>query len=173
MEYESVSSRLDPTAPLSDQVNDVPGGVILVLFGVNAANEVIQNRVAWGYARNYCDEVPLSPGAEVGWITLESFDPPYSAFCDGVTDAPTVSPDPVVTTTEATIVETTIIKPDDGDWGGSGGSKANKSPTTEVIKSKSSKALFSKGSKSAVDAKAQKAKTGTCYDYLMYDPSLI
>ena len=175
LEYESVSARLDPTIPLSDQVNDVPGGVILVLFGVNAANEVIQNRVAWGYARNYCDEVPLSPGAggRIGWVTLESFDPPYSAFCDGVTDAPTVTPDePVITTsqtttTEATVVEDTTTKPDDGYWGGSE-SKATKSPTTEVVKSKSksSKALFSKGSKSStVDAKAQKEATdsGTCY----------
>ena len=173
LEYESVSARLDPTVPLSDQVNDVPGGVILVLFGVNAANEVIQNRVAWGYARNYCDEVPLSPGAEVGWVTIHHIDPPYSAFCDGVTDAPTVTPDePVITTsqtttTEATVVEDTTTKPDDGYWGGSE-SKATKSPTTEVVKSKSksSKALFSKGTKSStVDAKAQKEATdsGTCY----------
>ena len=172
LEYESVSARLDPTVPLSDQVNDVPGGVILVLFGVNAANEVIQNRVAWGYARNYCDEVPLSPGAEVGWVTIHHIDPPYSAFCDGVTDAPTVTPDePVITTsqtttTEATVVEDTTTKPDDGYWGGSE-SKATKSPTTEVVKSKSksSKALFSKGTKSStVDAKAQKEATdsGTC-----------
>ena len=30
LEYESISARLDPTVPLSDQVNDVPGQVILV-----------------------------------------------------------------------------------------------------------------------------------------------
>jgi len=46
LEYTSISSTLDPFMPIGDQLDKVPGGVILVLFGENAAGEVIQNRVA-------------------------------------------------------------------------------------------------------------------------------
>ena len=48
LEYTSISSTLDVNVPIGDQLDKVPGGVILVLFGENAAGEVIQNRVAWG-----------------------------------------------------------------------------------------------------------------------------
>ena len=111
LEYESVSARLDPTVPLSDQIENVPGGVILILFGVNAANEVIQNTVAWIYTLNYCDEVPLSPGAEVGWVTLESFDPPYSEFCDAATDPPTLTPSksPTLTPSKSPTVSSYLL----------------------------------------------------------------
>ena len=149
--YESISAQLDPSKPLSKQEDDVPGGVILVLFGLNAANEVIQNRVAWGYTRNYCDGVPLNDDDAIGWVTLDSYDPPYSAFCEGVTDAPTPAPqEMIVTTSEATPVppKPTPPKPDDD-----GGSKATKSPATKAEK------LFTKSSKTS-DTKAQKDGTG-------------
>ena len=82
--YESVSSKLDIHLPLDKQsVNHMPGGVILVLFGLNAANEVIQNRIAWRYTQNYCSDMPfLSDG--IGWVALDSYQPPYSKFCEGV-----------------------------------------------------------------------------------------
>ena len=84
--YESVSSKLDIHLPLDKQsVNHMPGGVILVLFGLNAANEVIQNRIAWRYTQNYCNDMPfLSDG--IGWVALDSYQPPYSKFCEGVAD---------------------------------------------------------------------------------------
>jgi len=83
--YESISTQLNPSIPLSEQEDGVPGGVFMVLFGINAAGVVIQNTVAWGYTRNYCDGVPLNDDDAIGWITLDSYVPPYSAFCEGVT----------------------------------------------------------------------------------------
>ena len=57
--YPSISAQLDVNMPIGDQLDRVPGGVILVLFGENAAGEVIQNRVAWGYVGNYCEDDEL------------------------------------------------------------------------------------------------------------------
>jgi len=98
LEYTSISSSLDPGMSMSigDQLDKVPGGVILVLFGENAAGEVIQNRVAWGYVNNYCeDDELLAVGSGIGWLSLSGFGSPSSDFCPAV---PATPPTPPATT---------------------------------------------------------------------------
>mmetsp|Transcript_12116 Transcript_12116/g.26122 ORF Transcript_12116/g.26122 Transcript_12116/m.26122 type:complete len:443 (+) Transcript_12116:528-1856(+) len=120
LSYTSISSSLDVTQSLTDQENLVPGGVMMVLFGINSASEVIQNTIAWAYNLDNCDVEPLEEGDGVGWATVGGGnEPPHAAFCDGVTDVPTASPvttspvttsptdPPVVGSTMATIATTT------------------------------------------------------------------
>jgi hypothetical protein len=57
----------------------VPGGVMLVLFGINSVGVTVQNTVAWGYKTNCDGEILLSGGS--GWITIEDIQPPMSQFC--------------------------------------------------------------------------------------------
>ncbi|KAL7528619.1 hypothetical protein ACHAXR_002536, partial [Thalassiosira sp. AJA248-18] len=135
LDFTSITAKLDPSVPLSDQMDMVPGGVLIISFGINADGAIVQNTVAWGYQSDYCDGVSISEGAGVGWVMLDGYTPPQGAFCDGVTDAPTVSP----TTT------------------------ASKAPTVAGdIASKSSKSqgVFAKAAKKqkeeTVDAKAEK-----------------
>ena len=153
LEYTSISSTLDVDVPIGDQLDKVPGGVILVLFGENAAGEVIQNRVAWGYKRNYCNEEPVAAGMSIGWQSLDGYTPAFPEFCDAVTASPT--PAPVASETRPPVVIPTPPSPPSPTPGGHTG---NTTHSAKSIKTKSSKALFSKGSKSdGSDAKAQKA----------------
>ena len=93
LEYTSISSALDPSMPIGDQLDKVPGGVFLVLFGTNAAGVVVQNSVTWGYVNNYCeDDELLAIGSDIGWISLSGFGSPYVEFCDAVTAPPSRSP---------------------------------------------------------------------------------
>eukprot|EP00580_Thalassiosira_gravida_P003897 CAMPEP_0201601666 /NCGR_PEP_ID=MMETSP0492-20130828/2588_1 /ASSEMBLY_ACC=CAM_ASM_000837 /TAXON_ID=420259 /ORGANISM="Thalassiosira gravida, Strain GMp14c1" /LENGTH=289 /DNA_ID=CAMNT_0048064969 /DNA_START=249 /DNA_END=1114 /DNA_ORIENTATION=- len=69
LSYTSISASLDVARPLTDQVDSVPGGVMMVLFGINGDGEVIQNTVAWAYNLDNCEEVPLEEGDGVGWVT--------------------------------------------------------------------------------------------------------
>jgi len=148
LEYTSISSTLDVNMPIDDQLDKVPGGVILVLFGENVAGEVIQNRVAWGYKRNYCNEEPVAAGMSIGWQSLDGYTPAFPEFCDAVTASPT--PAPVASETRPPVVIPTPPTP--------GGHTGTTTHSAKSIKTKSSKALFSKGSKSdGSDAKAQKA----------------
>jgi len=101
LEYTSISSTLDVNMPIDGQLDKVPGGVILALFGENAAGEIIQNRVAWGYKRNYCEDEPLTVGFQIGWQSLDGYTSAYPEFCNAVTASPTEAP-PM--TTEATEV---------------------------------------------------------------------
>jgi hypothetical protein len=162
LSYTSISSSLDVTQSLTDQENLVPGGVMMVLFGINSASEVIQNTIAWAYNLDNCDVEPLEEGDGVGWATVGGGnEPPHAAFCDGVTDVPTASPvtasptDPpvvrstmatIATTTEAAITTSQVVT-----------SEATESPATTthattvvVVAGKSSKGTKStKGSKSS------------------------
>ena len=90
--FRSISSTLDPTKPLRDQMDLVPGGVMLVMFGYNADNQVVQNTVAWAYDLTQCSEMTMDTTSSIGWIGLEDYTPPRSVFCPGVTDQPTLSP---------------------------------------------------------------------------------
>lgn len=46
--YASISNQLDYTVPLEDQMEYVPGGVVVVLFGNDEEGNVVQNTVVSG-----------------------------------------------------------------------------------------------------------------------------
>ena len=92
LQFTSISSKFDEDKPLSEQMDLVPGGVMMVMFGLNAANEVVQNTVAWGYDTGYCNGEPLAVGDSVGWVTYDGMSPPDERFCPGI--HPTVKPTP-------------------------------------------------------------------------------
>ena len=98
--YPSISSTLDLDLPLVDQAEMVPGGVMLVLFGLNRENIMVQNTAVWGYKLDNCQGPAVNDGDSIGWTTLSDYIPPRAAFCEGVTDVPTntpsVSPTPAV-----------------------------------------------------------------------------
>ena len=73
--YTSISSNLDPAIPLVlvDQMDIVPSGVMLVLFGVNAEGNIIQNTIAWGYINDYCEGEILDQGNNIGWVVLVEY----------------------------------------------------------------------------------------------------
>ena len=81
LQFTSISSNFDEEKPLSEQMDLVPGGVMMVMFGLNAANEVVQNTVAWGYDIGYCNGEPLTNGDSIGWITFDGMSPPDDRFC--------------------------------------------------------------------------------------------
>jgi len=54
---------------------------MLLLFGVNGDNILVQNTVAWGYTIRECGGVPLNAKEDaLGWIRLEDYTPPSAAF---------------------------------------------------------------------------------------------
>lgn len=72
--YTSISMQLDHTLPLKDQMEYVPGGVVIVLFGNDEEGNAVQNTVAWDYGgKGYCDSEPLSDGDAIGWIKIVSY----------------------------------------------------------------------------------------------------
>jgi hypothetical protein len=70
--FDSVASNLNPNEPLADQLNYVPGGVLLVLRARSDGSTVIvTNRPTWTYT-NSCESLPLSVGDAIDWVTLVS-----------------------------------------------------------------------------------------------------
>ena len=61
----------------------VPGGLMLILFGVNEDNAVVQNTVALRRNNDHRDdaEQPLAEGDIIGWVTLQYCTPLRAAFC--------------------------------------------------------------------------------------------
>lgn len=96
--FTSLTSTLDTDKPLSEQLDLLPGGVMLLMFGINADNVLVQNTAAWGYKLDYCDGESLRTGDAIGWMSLASDTPPWAAFCPGVTDMPTANPSTTPTT---------------------------------------------------------------------------
>ena len=73
MSFTSISNKLDPNMPLEDQLEYVPGGVVVVLFGTNEEGVVVQNTVAWGYVgEGNCESEPLEVNDSIGWIVIVS-----------------------------------------------------------------------------------------------------
>ena len=71
--YASVSNHLDPKQPLEKQMEYVPGGVVVVLFGNDEDGNVVQNTVAWNYGgAEYCESEPVAVGDTLGWIVIVS-----------------------------------------------------------------------------------------------------
>jgi len=92
--YDSVSKKLDYTVPLEDQMDLVPGGVVIVLFGTDEEGNTVQNTVAWDYSGT-CEGEPLKEGDTIGWIVLNDYATAKAAFCP-VVEAPPPTPQPTV-----------------------------------------------------------------------------
>ena len=87
VEFTSISAKLDPDEPLSEQLNKVPGGAQLTLRG-RAVNDdtgletIVSVRLTWSYT-NACDEVPLAEGMELAWVTFVSVSIVWCRGCPG------------------------------------------------------------------------------------------
>ena len=109
--YESVSAKLDPDVPLADQADLVPGGVMLVLFGVNAEGTVVQNTVAWGYDTEACVEPFEGIDARIGWLELGSYVGASPAFCPAAATTTEAATTAAVTTAAPTTTEAATTAP--------------------------------------------------------------
>ena len=70
--FDSVASKLNPNEPLADQLNYVPGGVLLALRARSeGSTAIVTNRPTWTYT-NSCESLPLSVGDAIDWVTLVS-----------------------------------------------------------------------------------------------------
>ena len=74
LSYTSVSANLDPAVPLDDQLDSLPGGVILILVGRTAIGEIVRNRLMWTYTMGCGEEdVTVQVGEGLGWTMFVSF----------------------------------------------------------------------------------------------------
>ena len=73
LSFYSQSSFLDTEVGLEDQMDNVPGGASLILYGKTASGAVVRNRFFWTYT-NSCEEEnePVSSGEKIGWVTIVS-----------------------------------------------------------------------------------------------------
>ena len=74
LSYTSISSTLNPDLSIEEQLDIVPGGVILVLVGLTNDGEVIRNRIMWTYTMGCgMEDVTVMNGDEFGWAMFVSF----------------------------------------------------------------------------------------------------
>ncbi|KAL3778452.1 hypothetical protein ACHAW5_001771 [Stephanodiscus triporus] len=77
LSYTSKSAALDPAVPLDDQLDLLPGGVVLILIGQTNNGEIVRNRVMWTYTMG-CGkkDVTMKAGEGLGWtiFLLDNFD---------------------------------------------------------------------------------------------------
>ena len=76
--FKSIANDLDPSVPIGDQLDYLPGGVQVTLRGritddVTNESRIVSNRLTWSYT-NACDVEPLVGGESIGWITTVSHD---------------------------------------------------------------------------------------------------
>jgi len=67
----SVSSSLDSSVSLEDQIGRVPHSVEIRLFGYNEEGQLISNIIRWSYDMS-CGSDPIQTGDTIGWITVVS-----------------------------------------------------------------------------------------------------
>lgn len=73
LSYTSVSATLDPNMSLEDQIDDVPGGAILVLIGQDENGELVRNRLMWTYTMKCgLSTKTVEDGDEFGWAIFVS-----------------------------------------------------------------------------------------------------
>jgi hypothetical protein len=133
-QFTSISSKLDPNKPLSEQLEYFPSGLILVLVGVNSDNEEVRNTII-----EDCTMEQITPGDYIGWITVADSTPASGAFCPATaTSSPTQSP---------TVSFIPTIKP-----------TVSPSTTTSMSYS-SSMSIFTSVAKAGKGKAAKKAKT--------------
>jgi len=119
--FKSISRDLDPTLPIEDQLDVLPGGVQVTLRGKvmdkkTGEEKIVSNRITWSYT-NGCDVEPLNEGMGIGWTTIGELTPASSAFCSAPTvptDAPT-TPAPITASPTPAPVEICSFCPDGVD----------------------------------------------------------
>ena len=74
LSFTSISSTLDPTLSLEEQIDIVPGGVILILVGMTESGEIMRNRVMWTYSMSCGDDdwMTIGNGDEYAWAMFVS-----------------------------------------------------------------------------------------------------
>lgn len=77
MQFYSVSSELDTSVPLEDQLEDpalVPGGASLIMYAKTGSGKVVRNRFFWLYEMTNCgrDNNPVQVGNQIGWVKVVS-----------------------------------------------------------------------------------------------------
>lgn len=102
--YPSISADIDYTKPLSEQTELLPGGIMLILFGVNKDNVVVRNTVAWAYKLNDCEKAE-SLGDSIGWVKVDNYTPP------NVLPLVVETPQPTPMPTEPPVVEAIETEP--------------------------------------------------------------
>lgn len=80
VQFESISSTLDPDVGIEEQLSNVPGGVTLLLVGKNANGELVKSRMLWLY-NNECDIVPLTETGVLGWTSVVRHQISHSISC--------------------------------------------------------------------------------------------
>jgi hypothetical protein len=72
-EFTSISSDLDASISLEDQLDLVPGGVQLTLRGLGEDGSGVLNRYTWAYTNSCADDaVTVESGDEIGWVVIVS-----------------------------------------------------------------------------------------------------
>jgi hypothetical protein len=73
LQFSSISNLLDPAMPLSDQMEYVPGGAILVLLGATASGEIVRNRMLLTYTMGCgMEDYTVLDGNMIGWAGFVS-----------------------------------------------------------------------------------------------------
>eukprot|EP00956_Cyclotella_meneghiniana_P014236 scaffold21256_cov40-Cyclotella_meneghiniana.AAC.3 len=110
--YVSKASDLDPSIPLSAQLDNVPKTGALYMVGYNDNGDEIQGRFFWEYT-NGCgkDEFTIMGGEDYGWISFDQVDGAMPEFCPALndeTDAPGYSPAPTTPSPFVSVAPTTM-----------------------------------------------------------------
>eukprot|EP00985_Skeletonema_marinoi_P006967 scaffold3044_cov123-Skeletonema_marinoi.AAC.6 len=190
MQFDSVSSKLDTSVPLADQMENpalVPGGASLILYGKTESGKVIRNRFFWLYEMTNCgrENKPVQVGDQIGWVKVEPgpLGGAWPAFCPALPDgSPTISPrtnDPTLTPSSAPIEKlptvtptakpvitdapVTTDAPTDAPQSSSliPGPSPTRKPTHPVFGSKSAKSKSLKPPHSAKSSKSKSAKNSS------------
>eukprot|EP00985_Skeletonema_marinoi_P026181 scaffold20073_cov95-Skeletonema_marinoi.AAC.2 len=103
LQFSSISNLLNPAMPLSDQMEYVPGGAILILVGATASGEIVRNRMLWTYTMGCgLDDYTVLDGNVIGWAGFENLTPAREEFCPSSGNLPppaTPSPSAAPTST--------------------------------------------------------------------------
>ena len=131
--FASASAALDPGAPLADQLDSLPGGAMLVLFGPNSSGEMVQNTVAWSYDQTCEVAVGKDNLSGNGWVEVADVLPARPAFCPGADSMAPTSTDS--TNTESPVVLYPTSAPSRKEAGSTAPSIAMTEPSPGVDKS--------------------------------------
>ena len=157
--YPSISNQLDLETPVEEQLDLLPGGVMVVLFGLNAQNVMVQNTIAWGYNVDSCASEPLQEGDRISWISLVDYQTPKAEVCDAVTNMPTVNPTLSPTVTSKPTPEATYKKSEMTNY-------PSMAPTEgATIPTHSPTMRATKAQKSSKSTKSGKSDSSYSYDY--------
>lgn len=71
--FKSIANDLEPSVPIEDQLDFLPGGVQVTIRGrivdaVTGEETIVSNRITWSYT-NACDAEPVDVGDSIGWVT--------------------------------------------------------------------------------------------------------